>query len=66
MYANPFASFQALQNWWLSVWSEATAAAEASPQATSLDTHWYMGLYFAFGLSSLVFQVPMLTHQHLK
>ena len=25
-----------------------------------------MGLYFAFGLSSLVFQVFMLTHLHLK
>ena len=53
---------QAVQNWWLSVWSEATAASEAAPvdpaaAAAAVDTTWYMMLYFAFGMTSLIFQV---------
>ncbi|KAL4446696.1 hypothetical protein ABPG77_007940 [Micractinium sp. CCAP 211/92] len=48
---------QAFQNFWLSIWSEATAAAEAGGDAAAMRTHFYMLLYFAFGLSSLAFQV---------
>lgn len=51
-----FPSKQALQNYWLSIWSEATAAAEAGGAEAALHTRFYMLLYFAFGLSSLVFQ----------
>ena len=47
-------SVQALQNWWLSVWSEATAGAEAAGAA--IDTKFYMGAYFGLGLTSLLFQ----------
>jgi hypothetical protein len=60
--AAPPPLLQALQNWWLSVWSEATAASEATPvdpaaAAAAVDTTWYMMLYFAFGMTSLIFQV---------
>lgn len=47
---------QAGQNWWLSVWSEATAAAEADADPAGLHSRTYMLLYFGLGLSSLVFQ----------
>lgn len=50
---------QAFQNFWLSIWSEATAAAEAGGDAAAMRTHFYMLLYFAFGLSSLAFQVSV-------
>ena len=44
------------------MWSEATAASEATPvdpaaAAAAVDTTWYMMLYFAFGMTSLAFQV---------
>ncbi|PSC76242.1 multidrug resistance-associated 1 isoform X1 [Micractinium conductrix] len=48
---------QAGQNWWLSVWSEATAAAEADADPAGLHSRTYMLLYFGLGLSSLVFQI---------
>lgn len=47
---------QALQNYWLSIWSEATASAEAGGDPAALRTKFYMLYYFAFGLSSLAFQ----------
>ncbi|KAL4518770.1 hypothetical protein Ndes2437B_g00851 [Nannochloris sp. 'desiccata'] len=46
---------QAGQNWWLSVWTEATATAQATSQAA--DTTYYMKVYFIIGIISLVFQV---------
>ncbi|PRW33949.1 ABC transporter isoform A [Chlorella sorokiniana] len=46
---------QALQNWWLSVWSQATADAEAQEQA--VQTSYYMVVYFALAVSSLFFQL---------
>ncbi len=71
LYATPlpvllrcFRCPQALQNWWLSVWSNATAASEAasasashlSDAADSVDTAFYLGIYFAFGVGSLALQ----------
>ena len=56
---------QALQNWWLSVWSNATAASEAAAaaqpgggagSADDVATGFYLGVYFAFGLTSLALQ----------
>ncbi|GAB4815546.1 hypothetical protein N2152v2_002592 [Parachlorella kessleri] len=53
----------ALQNWWLSVWSNATADVEASmpsapngPSGPSVATGFYLGVYFAFGIGSLLLQ----------
>lgn len=53
---------QAAQNWWLSVWSEATAAAEAQQvdpgePLGEHSTQHYMNIYFAMGLVSLALQV---------
>ncbi|EFN56982.1 hypothetical protein CHLNCDRAFT_143584 [Chlorella variabilis] len=48
---------QAGQNWWLSVWSEATAAAAAADPPQGLNTTFYMMLYFGLGFSSLAFQI---------
>ena len=52
------ASVQVFQNWWLSVWSNATAAAEA--EGSHVATRMYMAVYFTFGMTSLVLQVGML------
>ena len=49
---------QVFQNWWLSVWSNATAAAEA--EGSHVATKMYMAVYFTFGMTSLVLQVGML------
>ena len=49
---------QVFQNWWLSVWSNATAAAEA--EGSHVATRMYMAVYFTFGMTSLVLQVGML------
>ena len=49
---------QVFQNWWLSVWSNATAAAEAD--GSHVATKMYMAVYFTFGMTSLVLQVGML------
>jgi len=46
---------QAGQNWWLSIWTEATTTAQATSQAA--ETTYYMKIYFSIGLISLVFQV---------
>jgi len=46
---------QAGQNWWLSVWTEATTTAQATSQAA--DTTYYMKVYFIIGIISLVFQI---------
>ena len=43
---------QISQNWWLSVWSDATVAAEAA--GTSVSTHLYLAVYFILGISVLV------------
>ena len=51
------ASLQVFQNWWLSVWSNATAAAEA--EGSHVATKMYMAVYFTFGMTSLVLQVGM-------
>ncbi|KAI3434886.1 hypothetical protein D9Q98_002940 [Chlorella vulgaris] len=48
---------QAGQNWWLSVWSEATATAAAEDPPAGINTTFYMLLYFGLGFTSLVFQV---------
>ena len=45
---------QAMQNFWLSIWSNATEDAESS--GGSVRTGYYMLLYFVFGASSLLFQ----------
>eukprot|EP00887_Chlorella_sp_A99_P003460 scaffold7.g3460.t1 len=45
---------QALQNWWLSVWSEATAAAQDN--AGDVATLYYLLVYFGMGAASLGFQ----------
>lgn len=45
---------QAGQNWWLSIWTEATTA---SPDIDDSETRYYMWVYFAIGLISLIFQV---------
>ena len=42
------------QNWWLSVWSAATEAADA--EHAHVATHYYLGVYFALGSVSLAFQ----------
>jgi hypothetical protein len=39
------------QNWWLSVWSAATAAAEAAGE--SAPSHFYLSVYFVLGVASL-------------
>jgi hypothetical protein len=46
---------QVLQNWWLSVWSNATSAADKS--GIRLNTGHYLAIYFSFGLVSLGLQV---------
>jgi ATP-binding cassette subfamily C (CFTR/MRP) protein 1 len=46
---------QAGQNYWLSIWTEATTTAEVTSHAA--DTAYYMKVYFIIGLISLVFQV---------
>ena len=52
---------QAAQNWWLSVWTEATTVFDDEESTTTTDTntntHHYMRVYFIFGIISLVFQV---------
>ncbi|KAK9797814.1 hypothetical protein WJX73_000524 [Symbiochloris irregularis] len=47
--------FQVLQNFWLSIWTDATANAEE--QQTTIDTGYYVGIYLALGLTAISFTV---------
>jgi ABC-type multidrug transport system fused ATPase/permease subunit len=52
---------QVLQNFWLSIWSEATAAhrvrAKEDSSISAFPSTYYMLIYFSMGLASLVFSV---------
>ena len=55
------------QNWWLSVWSDATAAAEAAGGAA--PGRLYLTVYFVLGVASLGAQFTsgvFLAHGHLN
>ena len=47
---------QQIQNWWLSVWTNAIAAAQAAAAATGNLNLFYLQIYFVFGITSLGFQ----------
>lgn len=64
------ALLQVMQNYWLTIWSHATqdvevwnagpvdAPADAAPrEVQKVDVAFYMGIYFAFGCTSLFMQV---------
>jgi len=48
------AALQISQNWWLSVWSAATEAADL--RRAHVATHYYLAVYFSLGVVSLAFQ----------